>query len=178
MQPFNLPQYEAMDEQGQSIYNNIKTGLGYVPNLYLTLAHSSNAWAAYMALQQSHGKGSFNQKERDAIQLVVSEANDSMHCVAAHTQLAIGEGFTEEETIQLRRATIEDKKLKAITQLAKEIVERKGRPSEKTISYFFEQGFNSKAVIDLLMVIADKTIMNYAENIMQPEWQFEPAKKL
>jgi AhpD family alkylhydroperoxidase len=178
MKQFNIPQRADMDTMGQSIYDNIEQGLGFVPNLYLGIGHSSNAWAGYMALQASNGNGTFTMLERDAIQLVVSEANQSPHCVAAHTQLAIGEGFTEAETLELRAATSPNPRLKAITQLAKEIVLQRGKPTETTLDFFFAKGFDEKALVDLVMMIADKTIMNYVENMMQFPFEFAAAKPI
>jgi AhpD family alkylhydroperoxidase len=129
-----------------------------------------------MALQASNGGGTFTMLERDAIQLVVSETNGSPHCVAAHTQLAIGEGFTEAETLDLRAGHHVNPRLKAIVQLAKEIVLTKGRPTAANLDYFFSQGFTEAALVDLVMMIADKTIMNYVENMMQFPMEFEAAR--
>jgi alkylhydroperoxidase family enzyme len=82
------------------------------------------------------------------------------------------------ETLDLRAATPENPRLKAITQLAKEIVLTKGKPSETTLDFFFSKGLKEAALVDLVMMIADKTIMNYVENMMQFPFEFARAKDL
>jgi hypothetical protein len=59
MKNFNIPQRADMDAKGHEIYDSIHQSLGFVPNLYLGIGNSSNAWAGYMALQASNGDGTF-----------------------------------------------------------------------------------------------------------------------
>jgi AhpD family alkylhydroperoxidase len=46
---------------------------------------------------------SFTAKEREAINLIVSQVNECDYCLAAHTSLAKMRGFTEEQTIDIRK---------------------------------------------------------------------------
>ncbi|MDZ7646574.1 MAG: carboxymuconolactone decarboxylase family protein [Cytophagales bacterium] len=110
-----------------------------VPNLYATIANSPNTLPAYLAFDEALGKGVFTAKERQAIFLVVSQVNGCHYCQSAHTAIGKMNGYTEEETIQLRTATIADKKLNALTSLAAEITRNRWQTLAASIGQIFSR---------------------------------------
>jgi len=178
MKNFIIPTKDQVDDKGKAIFDQLEKSIGKVPNLYATIGHSSNALEAYLQFQQAQAKGSFNAKEREAVNLAVSQANACQYCLAAHTTIAKMNGFTEEETLQLRAGTIEDAKLRAITRLSAAIVHSHGKPAQEELDAFFEQGYNEKALMDLVSLVADKSLSNYVHNITQVAIDFPEAKPL
>ena len=162
----------------QPIFDVLKSKVGMVPNLYATIANSPNTLPAYLAFDEALGKGVFSAKERQAIFLIVSQVNGCNYCQSAHTALGKMNGFTEEETIQLRTATIADKKLNALTTLAKEITAKHGRPSEKALDGFYQAGYGNDALVELVAHIGYKTVANYLHNIAHFQIDFPVAKKI
>ncbi len=162
----------------QPIFDVLKSKVGMVPNLYATIANSPNTLPAYLAFDEALGKGVFTAKERQAIFLVVSQVNGCHYCQSAHTALGKMNGFTEEETIQLRTATIADKKLNALTTLAAEITRDHGKPSEKAIADFYSAGYGAEALVELVAHIGYKTVANYLHNIADFPIDFPVAKEL
>jgi AhpD family alkylhydroperoxidase len=75
-----------------------------VPNLYATFAHSEHALGNYLTLQ--NGKSSLTAKEREVINLVVSQVNECAYCLAAHTVLGGMVGFTPEQIIAIRKVAL------------------------------------------------------------------------
>ena len=71
-------------------------------------------------------------------------------------------GFTEKQTLKIRKANISfNSKLNALVQFAKEIVENKGEVSEGVKANFFDEGYNTENLVDVLMTVGDKIITNY-----------------
>jgi hypothetical protein len=70
MKKFKVPTREQVSPTIQVLFDNIKKGLGMVPNLYAIFAHSDNALGTYLALQNA--KSSLKAREREVINLVVS----------------------------------------------------------------------------------------------------------
>lgn len=62
MKTFNVPTREEVSPANQVLFDNLKKGIGKVPNLYATMAHSENALGAYLTLQS--GKTSLKAKEK------------------------------------------------------------------------------------------------------------------
>ena len=73
------------------IFDTLNKALGFVPNLYATIAHSENGLAKYLAFQGA--KTSLTNKEKEAVNLVVSQVNGCIYCQSAHTVLGKMNGF-------------------------------------------------------------------------------------
>ncbi len=162
----------------QPIFDALKSKVGMVPNLYATIANSANTLPAYLSFDEALSKGVFTAKERQAIFLVVSQVNGCHYCQSAHTAIGKMNGFTEEETIQLRTATIADKRLNALTSLAAEITRNHGKPSLQALENFYAAGFGADALVELVAHIGYKTVANYLHNITQFPIDFPMAKEL
>ena len=176
MRNFEVPTRDQVSPEAQVIFDNLQSKIGMVPNLYATIGYSANALSSYLTFQGEQAKGSFKAKEREAIFLAISEVNGCNYCLAAHTAIGKMNGFTEEETLALRRGESTDPKLNAIVALVKDITQNRGRASEENVEAFFAQGFDNAALIDLLALVADKTFMNYVHNLTQIKVDFPAAK--
>jgi uncharacterized peroxidase-related enzyme len=162
----------------QPIFDALKSKVGMVPNLYATIAHSPATLPAYLAFDEALSKGVFTAKERQAIFLAVSQVNGCHYCQSAHTAMGKMNGFTEEETIQLRTATIADQKLKALTNLAAEITREHGKPSSQAVVQFHAAGYGATALVELVAHIGYKTVANYLHNITDFPIDFPVAKEI
>jgi len=179
MATFHVPTRDQVSAQNQQLFDNLQKGLGFVPNLYATFGLSDNGLGAYLAFQQSQTKGVFKAKEREAINLVVSQANNCVYCQAAHTALGKLNGFSDEQILQLRAGHADfDPKLDALVKLAKAITETKGHPDNQLIDQFVAAGYPQNALIDLLLLIGDKIISNYLHSITQIPVDFPAAPAL
>ncbi len=178
MTNIQVPTRNEVAPKSQAIFDQLKQQLGTVPNLYATIGYSPDALENFLEFSAKAGSGTFNKKEIEAIKLAVSEANNCQYCLAAHTALAKMAGFNEEETIELRTASSSDFRLKAITRLAKEVAENKGKPSQEAIENFFEEGFNEKALVDLITVVTAITFTNYIHGTTRVPIDFPKAVSL
>jgi uncharacterized peroxidase-related enzyme len=173
---FNVPTRAQVSTTNQTLFDNLKKNLGMVPNLYATMAHSENGLSRYLTLQG--GKTSLNNKEKEAVNLVVSEVNGCKYCQSAHTVLGKMNGFSEADILYIRSGESGDLKLNAMVQLAKEITEKKGRVSEPSLEAFYSAGYNDGNLVDLILQISDKIAMNYLHNLTQVEIDFPHAVEI
>lgn len=138
MEKFTVPTRENVSENNQALFDNLQKAVGFVPNMYAFFAHSPSALGDYLTLQNR--KNSLNNKEKEVINLVVSQLNGCNYCKAAHTAIGKMVGFTEEQTLEIRKATISfNPKLNALVNLAKEIVIHKGEVLEVTKDNFLKK---------------------------------------
>ncbi len=178
MRTITVPTREQLDEKGLQILDKVKGQLGMIPNLYATIAYSSDALENFLNFSSLAGKGSFSGKELEAIRLAVSEVNECQYCLAAHTAIAKMNGLSEEETLQIRDGSIKDSKLSALSNLAAEISRKNGKASNEAKENFFAAGFNEKALIDILAVVTEITFTNYTHNLTEVPVDFPKAKAL
>jgi AhpD family alkylhydroperoxidase len=160
MKSIAVPTREQVSPANQVLFDNLKKNIGSVPNLFAVYAHSENALGTYLAL--SGAKTSLRAKEKEAVNLIVSQVNGCEYCLAAHTAIAKMQGFTDEQILEIRRGSVSfDAKLDALVKLAKSITENKGHADEQLVANFFAAGYNEGSLIDVVIVVGDKTITNY-----------------
>ncbi|MEP1223696.1 carboxymuconolactone decarboxylase family protein, partial [Maribacter dokdonensis] len=100
MSTFNVPTREEVSEKNQGIFDNLEKALGFVPNLYATYANSDTALENY--LNFANAKTSLSAKEKEVVNLAVSQVNKCIYCLSAQTAIGKMNGFTDEQILELR----------------------------------------------------------------------------
>jgi uncharacterized peroxidase-related enzyme len=174
---FTVPTRNQVSENNQAIFDNLHKMIGFVPNLYAYYAHSDTALADYLALQNR--KSSITNKEREIVNLVTSQINACRYCQSAHSILGKFSGLTEEQILEVRKGSASfDPKLNALVQFTTSVVENRGRATLETKEAFFAAGYSQANLIDVLMVIGDKTISNYLHNVTDIEIDWPLAEQI
>lgn len=159
MKTFNVPTRDQVTEANQAIFDNLDKMVGFVPNLYATYAFNDTALGDYLALQSR--KSSLSAKEKEIINLVVSEANQCFYCLSAHTAIGKMNGFSDEQILEIRRTEVSfDAKYDALAKFVNSAVVNRTKPTAEATEALFEAGYNEANLIDIIMVIGDKTISN------------------
>lgn len=177
MRPFDVPTRDEVTEQNQKIFDDLESKVGFVPNIYATYAYSQHAPARY--LEFANGKTSLNNKEKEVINLVVSQVNGCTYCQAAHTAIGKMNGFTEEQTIELRqgRASFNDK-FDALAKLSKAVAENRGKISDSILENFFNAGYTKENLVDAIVNIGEKATTNFLHNVTDIPVDFPAAPEL
>lgn len=177
MTTFTVPARGEVGAENQAIFDNLKSALGFVPNLYAALAYSETALGNYLQFQNS--KTSLSKKEKEVINLAVSQVNGCLYCQSAHTAVGKMNGFTDDQIIEFRKGySSSDKKFDALARLTKEITATRGQPSHESIEAFFEAGYTKGSLVDVIIAIADKIVMNYLHKITDVPIDFPLAAPL
>jgi len=177
MSTFNVPTREEVSEKNQGIFDNLEKALGFVPNLYATYANSDTALENY--LNFANAKTSLSAKEKEVVNLAVSQVNNCIYCLSAHTAIGKMNGFTDEQILELRAGKASfDTKLNALAKLAKNITENRGRTDEDVLNDYFAAGYTKANLIDTISLVGDKTISNYIQSTTQVPVDFPVAPSL
>ena len=176
MTNFSIPTKEEVSGSNQQIFDKLHSALGFVPNLYAMMAHSENALSRYLEFQG--GKTSLNNKEKEIVNLIVSQINECRYCQSAHTVLGKMNGLDDNEILSIRNGSSNNVKYNALVKLTKELTELKGKASDKALQNFYENGYTTENLIDVIMQISDKIAMNYLHNLTQIEIDFPLAKEI
>jgi AhpD family alkylhydroperoxidase len=174
---FSVPTRDEVTANNQMIFDKLKKGLGFVPNLYAYFGKHETALGDYLTLQNC--KSSLKAKEREVINLVTSQVNGCRYCQSAHTVLGKMNGFSDEQIIELRKGSASfDSKLDALARFTTSVVKNNGRASIDAKENFFAAGYNEANMIDVIIVIGDKIISNYIHNLTDVEIDFPLADEI
>lgn len=177
MSTFNVPKREEVSEKNQAIFDTLEKAVGFVPNLYATYAHSENALENYLNL--SNAKTSLTAKQKEAVNLAVSQVNECSYCLSAHTAIGKMNGFTDAEILELRAGqSTSDSKLNALAGLAKNLTEKRGAADNAVVENFFNQGWSKENLVDTIVLVGDKTISNYLHKTTNVPVDFPVAQPL
>lgn len=174
---YSIPTRNEFSENNQQIFDNLEKGLGFVPNLYAYYAKNETALGDYLALQNR--KSTLRAKEREVVNLITSQINGCRYCQSAHTALGKMNGFSEDEILELRGGSASfDSKLDALVKFTSSVVENRGRATSESQNTFFDAGYTEANMIDVVMVVGDKTISNYIHNLTHFDIDFPLAEEI
>lgn len=177
MSNFQIPTRNEVTTGNQAIFDQLEKGLGFVPNLYATFAHSENALGNFLTF--ANGKSSLSKKEQEVINLAVSQVNECSYCLAAHTAISGGQGLASDQILELREGYASfDSKLNALAEFAAETAIQRGKPEQATIEALLNAGYTQENVIDAVLVIGEITVTNYLHGITKVAVDFPAAPSL
>lgn len=176
MKNFIVPTREQVAPANQLIFDNLNKALGFVPNLYATIAYSENGLSKYLNYQNA--KTSLSNKEKEAVNLIVSQVNECIYCQSAHTVIGKMNGFSDEQIIDIRKGKATDTKLNALVKLAESITKNRGKAESSLVDNFFDKGYTNENLVDLILQVSDKTAMNYLHNLTEIPVDFPLAPSL
>jgi uncharacterized peroxidase-related enzyme len=173
---FNVPTRSEVSSTNQEIFDQLNKALGFVPNLYATIAYSDNGLKRYLDYQNA--RTSLSNKEKEAVNLIVSQVNGCIYCQSAHIVLGKMNGFDDNQLLDIRNGKSENTKLNALIKLAADITENRGNASSENVEDFFAHGYTKENLVDLILQVSDKTAMNYLHNLTKVPVDFPIADSL
>ena len=126
---------------------------------------SNSKTSASILWRFANAKTSLKAKEKEVVNLAVSQVNNCDYCLAAHTAIGKMNGYTDSQILELRAGKASfDTKLDALAKLAKNITENQGKADASVLENFFNAGWTKENLIDTIVLVGDKTISNYINN--------------
>jgi uncharacterized peroxidase-related enzyme len=154
--------------EAQPLLEQVEQGFGFVPNVLGVMAESPAALESYLTLNKIlQEKSGFSGAELQVIQLVVSAENGCGYCVAAHTGNAERQGVDAGTIAAIReRRALPDARLDALATFTRTLLAKRGWAEEADVQALLEAGFDRQQVLDLVTVLAMKTISNWTNHLV------------
>ena len=156
---------DTAPESSKPVLRDAETNFGMIPNLYGVLAESPAALKAYAALGEALADSGLSEAEQQVAILATSVENGCTYCVAAHSTVAAP--LLKGETIEALRdgERLPDDKLEALRSFTVRVVRERGWVDESAVEAFLAAGYEPANVLDVVTVVAMKTISNYTNHI-------------
>jgi uncharacterized peroxidase-related enzyme len=152
---------------------------GFVPNVFLTLAHRPDEFRAFFAYHDALmlKEGGLTKGEREMIVVATSAVNDCLYCVVAHGAiLRIYEKaplLADQVAVNYRKADITDRQ-KAMLDFALKVCRESGTVGEDDYQTLREHGFSDEDIWDITAITAFFGLSNRMANVisMRPNDEF------
>lgn len=139
---------------------------GFVPKLHGILAESAVALEAYDTLFNLVSRSSFTPAEQQVAYLAINVFHGCEYCTAGHTYLALNAHLDEDAISALRDGRpIADPRLQALRVFAEAVVKERGFVGNAAVEAFIAAGFTKAQVLEVVTIIATKTISNYTNHL-------------
>ncbi|HUD24674.1 MAG TPA: carboxymuconolactone decarboxylase family protein, partial [Burkholderiaceae bacterium] len=132
MQTFPVYTMESAPERSKPSLASLQQAFGIIPNIAGAMATSPVLIASLVALFSKVHSGSFSEAQIQTVLLTNAVTNAAEWPVAFHTTLALKEGVDAVDVKAIRERSVpRDKKLAALSTLARTLIEKRGHISEK-----------------------------------------------
>jgi uncharacterized peroxidase-related enzyme len=167
MSRINTISLDTATDATRTVLEGVKKKIGFLPNLFATLATAPVALDTYVQASAILGKTSLSAQQKEAVYLATSQANGCDYCLAAHTLFAGKSGLSAQDIVAARQG-----ELNAYAALARQLSESRGHLSDAQIAAARAAGIDDVKIIEVIALVAVQTLTNYLNNTALTEIDF------
>lgn len=166
MTDFKIHDETTAPTASKETLKNIRSAFGFIPNAMGILADSPPVLNSYLSLDAAVKECELEADDIQVLILAISHENACHYCMAAHSMQAqmAKVGASELEKLRAGEAP-ENPRHRALADFARAMVRSRGWVGEDDVQAFLEAGFTKANIMDVVLVVAMKTITNYTNHI-------------
>ena len=171
--------FETAPEGSKPLLEKSQKAFGRLPGLHKVLAESPQAYEAYQFLHKIFTETDFDADELTVVWQSINVEHECHYCVPAHTGIAKMMKVSDDITEALRNETpLPSDKLEALRTFTVQMVRGRGNVTQDQMDAFFAAGYGHRAVLDVILGLAQKTMSNYVNHVAQTpvDEVFHPLK--
>ncbi len=176
---FPVPDVVELPRDLRDLILAVQEKTGFVPNVFLAMAHRPEELRAFMALHDAlmEKNSGLSKADREMIVVATSAANDCLYCVVAHGAiLRIREKdplIADQVATNYRKAGLDDRRT-AMLDFAVKVATDSARLVEADFGALHQHGFSDEDIWDIGAIAALFAYSNRMANLtsMQPNPEF------
>jgi len=177
---YPVPELQDLPDDLRVRILEVQEKAGFVPNVFLALAHRPAEWRAFMAYHDAlllKDSGSLSKGEREMIIVATSAANHCLYCVVAHGAiLRIYEKkplVADQVAVNHRKADITPRQ-RTMLDFAMKVALESHRIEDADFALLREHGFSDEDAWDIGAIAAFFGLSNRMANLtgMRPNDEF------
>ncbi|MBA4177134.1 MAG: alkylhydroperoxidase [Leptothrix sp. (in: Bacteria)] len=177
---YPVPELNDLPEDMRARILEVQEKAGFVPNVFLVLAHRPAEWRAFMAYHDAlllKDTGSLSKADREMIIVVTSAANQCLYCVVAHGAIlrvyAKQPLLADQVAVNYRKADITPRQ-RAMLDFAMKVCNESHAVAEADFDTLRAHGFSDEDAWDIAAITAFFGLSNRMANLsgMRPNDEF------
>ena len=176
---YPVPRLDDLPEDLRARILEVQEKAGFVPNVFLTLAHRPDEFRAFFAYHDALmlKEGGLSKAEREMIVVATSGANDCLYCVVAHGAIlriyAKDPRIADDVAVNYRKADITPRQ-KAMLAFAVKVALRSQEIDDADFAALREHGFSDEDIWDIGAIAAFYALSNRMASLisMRPNEEF------
>jgi uncharacterized peroxidase-related enzyme len=176
---FPVPKLEQMPEDIRAMLLAVQEKAGFIPNVFLALAHRPAEFRAFFAYHDAlmEKEGGLTKAEREMIVVATSGANGCQYCVVAHGAIlrirAKNPLIADQVAVNYRKADITPRQ-SAMLEFAMKVALNSGAIVDADFALLRAQDFSDEDIWDIAAIAAFFALSNRMANFtsMRPNDEF------
>ena len=176
---YPVPKLEELPEDIRARMLEVQEKAGFIPNVFLTLAHHPAEFRAFFAYHDALmlKEGGLSKAEREMIVVATSGANDCLYCIVAHGAIlrvyAKNPLVADQVAVNYRKADITPRQ-KAMLAFALKVAQQSAEIVDEDFSALRAHGFSDEDIWDIGAIAAFFALSNRMANLiaMRPNDEF------
>lgn len=176
---YPVPTLEELPEDIRARVLEVQQKAGFVPNVFLTLAHRPDEFRAFFAYHDALmlRDSGLSKAEREMIVVATSGANDCLYCIVAHGAIlrvyAKNPYIADQLAVNYRKADITPRQ-KAMLAFAVKVATNSVAIEEPDFAALADHGFSAEDIWDIGAIAAFFALSNRMANMigMRPNDEF------
>jgi uncharacterized peroxidase-related enzyme len=176
---FPVPELKSLPEDLRTRILSVQEKSGFVPNVFLALAHRPEEFRAFFAYHDAlmDKPGGLSKAEREMIVVATSGANDCQYCVVAHGAIlrirAKNPLIADQVAVNYRKADLSPRE-RAMLDFAMKVALDSGAIGDADYEVLKAQGFTQDEAWDIAAIAAFFALSNRLANAssMRPNDEF------
>ncbi|MGN2390278.1 peroxidase-related enzyme [Pelomicrobium sp. G1] len=176
---YPVPDLENLPEDIRTRILKVQEKAGFVPNVFLALAHRPEEFRAFFAYHDAlmEKEGGLTKAEREMIVVATSGANQCQYCVVAHGAIlrvrAKNPLIADQVAVNYRKADITARQ-KAMLDFALRVAQESHRIGDEDFAVLRSHGFSDEDIWDIGAIAAFFALSNRMANLinLRPNEEF------
>lgn len=176
---FPVPRLEDLPEDIAERIRAVEAKAGFIPNVFLVLAHRPDEFRAFMAYHDAlmEKESGISKAEREMIVVATSGANDCQYCVIAHGAIlriySKNPLIADQVAVNYRKADITARQ-RAMLDFAMKVCRNAQEVGDEDMAALQAHGFSDEDIWDIAAVSAFFGLSNRMANVtsMRPNDEF------
>lgn len=166
MQKFTIHTIETAPAASKQTLQGLKQNFGFIPNAAATMAGSPSLINAFVSSFGSFQGGSLSEHEKNIVLLTNAVTLNCPWTTAFHSTITLKAGVAPDDVAAIRDGNAPtDPKLAALSNLAKALIERKGRAASTEVERFIAAGYTQPQILEVIAGIAVSTMAATTANL-------------
>ncbi len=168
MADFPSHDLDSAPDASKPLLEKSQAAFGRLPGLHKVMAESPQMLEGYQIMHKLFTETAFDADELTVVWQAINVEHECHYCVPAHSGIAKMMKVDDAITQALRNETpLPSDKLEALRTFTLRMVRNRGNVDDAAMAEFFAAGYGHRAVLDVILGIAQKTMSNYVNHVAE-----------
>ena len=178
MQRLNSVDPQIATGRTKKLLNTVQQSFGMVPNTARVMANSPAVLESFLVFSTAMSGAKIDKKLHNQLKLTTSETNSCSYCTSILSAVAPSAGLTADDILAGRTGHSEDRHTKAALAFANDVLESRGKVSEKQLAAVRDAGFGDAEIVEIVASVVLGCFTNFLNNVADTDLDIPKAEPI